>query len=76
MRITAATGWLPKTLIKDLNPDKEITVEPIKGLPALKDLVSTWSVLRSLRSVMPFLVHQRPRADPGADPVAGRPGAL
>jgi len=62
-----ATGW-PAKPIKDLNPDKEITVEPIKGLPALKDLVVDMEPF--LRCVpLPVIavpVHQPARADPGA----------
>jgi succinate dehydrogenase / fumarate reductase, iron-sulfur subunit len=46
-----------KTLIKDVNPSKPVTVEPIKGLPVLKDLVVDMEpFFDAYRAVMPFLV--------------------
>ena len=39
MRINGRNRLACKTLLKDLNPSKPITVEPIKGLPVMKDLV-------------------------------------
>lgn len=39
MRINGRNRLACKTLIKDINPEKPITVEPIKGLAVLKDLV-------------------------------------
>ncbi|KNE83773.1 succinate dehydrogenase, partial [Streptomyces fradiae] len=39
MRINGRNRLACKTLIKDMNPEKPITVEPIKGLAVLKDLV-------------------------------------
>ncbi|CAM5543088.1 hypothetical protein STENM223S_05180 [Streptomyces tendae] len=39
MRINGKNRLACKTLIKDLSPEKPITVEPIKGLTVLKDLV-------------------------------------
>src|SRR5690349_24318058 len=36
MRINGKNRLACKTLIKDVNPDKPITVEPIKGLPVEK----------------------------------------
>ena len=39
MRINGKNRLACKTLIKDVNPDKPITVEPIKGLPVEKDLI-------------------------------------
>jgi succinate dehydrogenase / fumarate reductase iron-sulfur subunit len=46
-----------KTLLKDVNPSQPITVEPIKGLPVLKDLVVDMEpFFDAYRSVMPFLV--------------------
>ena len=57
MRINGKNRLACKTLIKDLNPDKEITVEPIKGLPVLKDLVVDMEpFFDAYRSIMPFLV--------------------
>jgi len=57
MRINGRNRLACKTLIKDLNPEKEITVEPIKGLAVLKDLVVDMDpFFEAYRSVMPFLV--------------------
>ncbi len=57
MRINGRNRLACKTLVKDVNPDKAITVEPIKGLPVLKDLVVDMEpFFAAYRSVMPFLV--------------------
>ena len=39
MRINGKNRLACKVLLKDLDPSKPITVEPIKGLPVVKDLV-------------------------------------
>ncbi|HSE09804.1 MAG TPA: succinate dehydrogenase iron-sulfur subunit [Nocardioidaceae bacterium] len=57
MRINGKNRLACKTLIKDVNPSQPITVEPIKGLPVLKDLVVDMEpFFEAYRSVMPFLV--------------------
>jgi succinate dehydrogenase / fumarate reductase, iron-sulfur subunit len=57
MRINGRNRLACKTLVKDVNPDKPITVEPIKGLPVLKDLVVDMEpFFDAYRSVLPFLV--------------------
>jgi succinate dehydrogenase / fumarate reductase iron-sulfur subunit len=57
MRINGKNRLACKTLLKDVNPDKPITVEPIKGLPVLKDLVVDMEpFFAAYRSVLPFLV--------------------
>ncbi len=68
MRINGRNRLACKTLVKDLDaftqmgdgsmgPGKEITVEPIKGLPVLKDLVVDMEpFFDAYRSVMPFLI--------------------
>jgi succinate dehydrogenase / fumarate reductase iron-sulfur subunit len=57
MRINGRNRLACKTLLKDVNPDKEITVEPIQGLPVLKDLVVDMEPFFSAyRSVLPFLI--------------------
>ena len=57
MRINGKNRLACKTLIKDVNPDKPITVEPIKGLPLEKDLIVDMEpFFDAYRSVMPFLV--------------------
>ncbi|UER53689.1 succinate dehydrogenase iron-sulfur subunit [Kineosporiaceae bacterium SCSIO 59966] len=57
MRINGKNRLACKTLLKDLNPSKPITVEPIKGLPVEKDLVVDMEpFFQSYREVMPFLI--------------------
>ncbi|MEU5426638.1 succinate dehydrogenase iron-sulfur subunit [Streptomyces olivoreticuli] len=57
MRINGKNRLACKTLIKDLNPSKPITVEPIKGLTVLKDLVVDMDpFFQAYRDVMPFLI--------------------
>ncbi|WP_431960191.1 succinate dehydrogenase iron-sulfur subunit [Actinacidiphila sp. bgisy160] len=57
MRINGRNRLACKTLIKDINPDKPITVEPIKGLTVLKDLVVDMDpFFQAYRDVMPFLI--------------------
>ncbi|GAB2598733.1 succinate dehydrogenase iron-sulfur subunit [Streptomyces capparidis] len=57
MRINGRNRLACKTLIKDVNPDKPITVEPIKGLTVLKDLVVDMEpFFQAYRDVMPFLI--------------------
>ncbi len=57
MRINGRNRLACKTLVKDVNPGKPITVEPIKGLPVLKDLVVDMEpFFDAYRSMMPFLV--------------------
>ncbi|SDK76051.1 succinate dehydrogenase iron-sulfur subunit [Streptomyces indicus] len=57
MRINGKNRLACKTLIKDINPEKPITVEPIKGLTVLKDLVVDMEpFFQAYRDVMPFLI--------------------
>ena len=57
MRINGRNRLACKTLLKDINPEKPITVEPIKGLTVLKDLVVDMEpFFQAYRDVMPFLV--------------------
>lgn len=57
MRINGRNRLACKTLIKDINPDKPITVEAIKGLTVLKDLVVDMEpFFQAYRDVMPFLI--------------------
>ncbi|CAM5586550.1 succinate dehydrogenase iron-sulfur subunit [Streptomyces hirsutus] len=57
MRINGKNRLACKTLIKDLNPEKPITVEAIKGLTVLKDLVVDMEpFFQAYRDVMPFLI--------------------
>ncbi|MDW6062042.1 succinate dehydrogenase iron-sulfur subunit [Streptomyces sp. FXJ1.4098] len=57
MRINGRNRLACKTLIKDINPDKPITIEAIKGLTVLKDLVVDMEpFFQAYRDVMPFLI--------------------
>ncbi|MFD8191347.1 succinate dehydrogenase iron-sulfur subunit [Streptomyces wuyuanensis] len=57
MRINGKNRLACKTLIKDINPQKPITIEAIKGLTVLKDLVVDMEpFFQAYRDVMPFLV--------------------
>ncbi|WP_455352556.1 succinate dehydrogenase iron-sulfur subunit [Streptomyces sp. SYSU K217416] len=57
MRINGKNRLACKTLIKDINPEKPITVEAIKGLTVLKDLVVDMDpFFQAYRDVMPFLI--------------------
>ncbi|CAL9443884.1 MULTISPECIES: succinate dehydrogenase iron-sulfur subunit [unclassified Streptomyces] len=57
MRINGKNRLACKTLIKDINPEKPITVEAIKGLTVLKDLIVDMEpFFQAYRDVMPFLI--------------------
>jgi len=57
MRINGKNRLACKTLIRDVNPDKPIVVEAIKGLPLEKDLIVDMEpFFDAFRDVMPFLV--------------------
>lgn len=57
MRINGRNRLACKTLIKDIGPEKPITVEAIKGLTVLKDLVVDMDpFFQAYRDVMPFLI--------------------
>ena len=59
MRINGRNRLACKTLVKDLDISKPITVEAIKGLPLEKDLVVDMEpFFAAYRSVMPFLVPE------------------
>lgn len=58
MRINGRNRLACKTLLKDLDLDKPIVVEPIKGLPCEKDLIVDMEpFFQSYREIMPFLVN-------------------
>ncbi|WP_062208960.1 succinate dehydrogenase iron-sulfur subunit [Demequina oxidasica] len=61
MRINAKNRLACKTLLKDLNPKRPITIEPIKGLPVEKDLIVDMEpFFASYREIMPFLMTSGP----------------
>jgi succinate dehydrogenase / fumarate reductase iron-sulfur subunit len=62
MRINGRNRLACKVLLKDVNPKKPITVEPIPGLPVLKDLIVDMEpFFASYREILPFLI---PAGDP------------
>ncbi|MBD0292169.1 MAG: succinate dehydrogenase iron-sulfur subunit [Jiangellaceae bacterium] len=57
MRINGRNRLACKTLVRDVNAESEVTVEPMKGLPVLKDLIVDMEpFFEAYRSVMPYLV--------------------
>jgi succinate dehydrogenase / fumarate reductase iron-sulfur subunit len=57
MRINGRNRLACKSLVKDLNPDKPITVEAIKGLPLLKDLVVDMEpFFDAYKAILPYLI--------------------
>ena len=57
MRINGRNRLACKTLLKDLDTNKPITVEAIKGLPLEKDLIVDMEpFFQSYREIMPFLI--------------------
>ncbi|MEU9127363.1 succinate dehydrogenase iron-sulfur subunit [Kitasatospora sp. NPDC048540] len=59
MRINGRNRLACKTLIKDVNPEKPITVEAIKGLAVLKDLIVDMDpFFQAYKDVMPFLITE------------------
>jgi len=59
MRINGRNRLACKTLLKDLDTKKPITVEPIKGLPVEKDLIVDMEpFFQSYREIMPFLINK------------------
>ncbi|GAA2961311.1 succinate dehydrogenase iron-sulfur subunit [Glutamicibacter bergerei] len=58
MRINGRNRLACKTLLKDLDTSKPITVEAIKGLPLEKDLIVDMEpFFQSYREIMPFLIN-------------------
>ena len=77
MRINGKNRLACKTLIKDINPEKPITVEPIKGLTVLKDLVVDMEpFFQAYRDVMPFLITKGNEPTRERLPVRRGPRAL
>ncbi|GAA5227685.1 succinate dehydrogenase iron-sulfur subunit [Paeniglutamicibacter antarcticus] len=59
MRINGRNRLACKTLLKDLDHSKPITVEAIKGLPLEKDLIVDMEpFFQSYREIMPFLMNK------------------
>lgn len=63
MRINGRNYLACKVLVKDLGTD-EITVEPLLGLPVLKDLIVDMEpFFQQYREVMPYLINDEEPAD-------------
>jgi succinate dehydrogenase / fumarate reductase iron-sulfur subunit len=59
LRINGKNRLACQTLIKDLPTRKPITIEPLKGLPVLKDLVVDQEpFFAAYRDVLPFLIAE------------------
>ncbi|MDN5604207.1 succinate dehydrogenase iron-sulfur subunit [Rothia sp. HC945] len=59
MRINGRNRLACKTLLKDLDLSKPVTVEAIKGLPCEKDLIVDMEpFFQSYREIMPFLMNE------------------
>jgi succinate dehydrogenase and fumarate reductase iron-sulfur protein len=59
MRINGRNRLACKTLIKDVDPEKPITIEPLKALTCLKDLVVDMDpFFQAYKDVMPFLITE------------------
>jgi succinate dehydrogenase / fumarate reductase, iron-sulfur subunit len=57
LRINGKNRLACQTLIKDLPPNKPITIEPLKGLPVMKDLVVDQEpFFAAYREILPFLI--------------------
>ncbi|MDT3397453.1 succinate dehydrogenase iron-sulfur subunit [Streptomyces sp. B1866] len=57
VRVNGRNRLACKTLIKDLDPGRPVTIEPIKGLAVLKDLVVDMEpFFQAYRDVLPFLI--------------------
>jgi succinate dehydrogenase / fumarate reductase iron-sulfur subunit len=57
MRINGRNRLACKALLKDLDPAKPITVEPLQGLPVEKDLIVDMEpFFQSYREIIPFLI--------------------
>ncbi|WP_104046158.1 succinate dehydrogenase iron-sulfur subunit, partial [Arthrobacter sp. ZGTC412] len=57
MRINGRNRLACKALLKDLDPTKPITVEPLQGLPVEKDLIVDMEpFFQSYREIIPFLI--------------------
>ncbi|MFT4246191.1 MAG: succinate dehydrogenase iron-sulfur subunit [Micrococcaceae bacterium] len=64
MRINGRNRLACKTLIKDLDRSKPITVEPIRGLPVEKDLIVNMEpFFDAYREIQPFLIADKTPAD-------------
>lgn len=59
MRINGRNRLACKALLKDLEPGKPITVEPLQGFPVEKDLIVDMEpFFQSYREIFPFLINR------------------
>ncbi len=68
MRINGRNRLACKTLLQTLDTSKEITIEPILGLPRIKDLVVDMTVFfENYRKVMPYFINDEPLPEDGRE---------
>ncbi|NPA92282.1 MAG: succinate dehydrogenase iron-sulfur subunit [Chloroflexi bacterium] len=68
MRINGRNRLACKTLLQTLDTSKEITIEPILGLPKVKDLVVDMTVFfENYRKVMPYFINDEPLPEDGRE---------
>ncbi len=68
MRINGRNRLACKTLLQTLDTSKEITIEPILGLPKIKDLVVDMTVFfENYRKVMPYFINDEPLPEDGRE---------
>ncbi len=68
MRINGRNRLACKTLIQTLDTSKEITVEPILGLPRVKDLVVDMTTFfDNYKKVMPYFINDEPLPEDGRE---------
>ncbi len=68
MRINGRNRLACKTLLKTLDTSKEITVEPILGLPRVKDLiVDMTTFFDNYKKVMPYFINDEPLPEDGRE---------
>ena len=61
IRINGVNALACKTLVQDVDTSKPVTLEPLNGLPVLKDLVVDMEpFFAHYRSVMPYFVNDDP----------------
>jgi len=68
MRINGRNRLACKTLLQTLDTSKEITVEPVLGLPRVKDLVVDMTTFfDNYKKVMPYFVNDGPLPEDGRE---------
>ena len=75
MMIDGKNALACKVIVRDIAP--KVTVEPIRGLPVLKDLIVDMEpFFAGYRSVLPYLINDSGEPDTRAPPVARGPATV